>query len=1263
MAGQSIRSTKQDLVCMLLDEEAQPKALPLTLLSEITNGFSDELVIGRGGFAVVYKGVLGDHMAVAVKKLTKAYMHEEQFLREVECLMKVRHKNIVRFLGYCVESQGNVQSYNQKTVIAEDVQKILCFEYLPKGTLSDYIEDDESGGLDWRTRYQIIKGMCEGLQYLHETNIVHLDLKPDNVLLDERMIPKITDFGISRCFKDGQTRLDTTKVGGTLGYLAPEFYSNTITKKFDLYSLGVMITEIITGKRGYQDVANVLLNWSNRCDASQLEQIRVCTEIGFECYDLNPGKRPKSMKHIIDRLAVMDSSHVILPVAAQRVLLSVRRPMLCFPFTKRDNVMRSSLHLTNTTDEYVAFLLKKVNSKSKYRYFRPNQGIVPPRTNYSLVVETKYVDVLHLENMGMEDLVLCSTIIQHEQIHTWSFPKEFHHSNSVKHKVSLKAFLTQTTVSSSKGISPGIKDLPLYGGNRYVTSLDITKQWTIVGENSGRVHIWDNRTQERVHSMKVSWKKVTCVKFIARKELLVVGTKDGYIHVYNYETTMKTITSFRAAHWSLKYLAVHPTQPYLLSSHDYCMKLWDWDKGFECINNFEDEHSGKICQVAFNLNGTIIASASEDGLVKIRSLDSPMSNYTLYGHSSRVNSLVFFTCDDKECLVTGSNDKTAKIWDMRAKICIHTLDDFVSPVMCVVYEPNLQILITSSPDGLIYYWNTLHSNRLERIVDTRTYPGDVMCIACSMGRVVIGRRGGSALIVDIDNVNNYNEPELTGDTTWKVTPATSSLELQPLEICIIPCEDGPCAYLHLTNKTDEHVIFSLDIKEGIQFSTLSYGVAPPKSTCTFIILEDSPSRLSEGEEDNNNDYDYDYEYEYEYVVRSSIWCNTCKLLSGTGAELNNFFEEAKYFGNTVHEVSIKGEDTTSAEPVISPRVKITYVESCGDSSQKNRESYVDVYSIDAHPTEPWIITGTTFGDLVRLNYYPPAIPTDTTDGLSYNTEGFHKGVSISVSEDDLIGRVWVVKIIARNQWILAGLSGGVIRVYNSELDAITTFRAPGDDVYRICDMAIHPTEPYLVLSMTEYLFEKNLKTEVWGWDEGGQCTQISAGDDGDMMLINPDDSFVSAARHVIKQVRSPDSAKRPNTLSGHSEKVKCFHYFTRGDREQYLITGSKDCTAKIWDLEKKACIHTMAQEAIMSTVYSALSLLPHRPYLLTGTKLGTVQVWSSTDFRLKRTVNFSLRDGPILGLACFMGSRVVVAQRDAISIMEIDQEVEALASC
>ncbi|KAF8720687.1 hypothetical protein HU200_023589 [Digitaria exilis] len=146
--------------------------------------------------------------------------------------------------------------FGGRFVMADVRERLLCFEFVPNGTLKDYITD-ASSGLEWRKRYQIIKGICEGLHYLHEMCIVHLDLKPSNILLDDDMVPKIADFGISRFFDQGQSWVTATKLSGTPGYLAPEAYTRKITFKLDMYSLGVIIIETLTGQKGYSSVENV----------------------------------------------------------------------------------------------------------------------------------------------------------------------------------------------------------------------------------------------------------------------------------------------------------------------------------------------------------------------------------------------------------------------------------------------------------------------------------------------------------------------------------------------------------------------------------------------------------------------------------------------------------------------------------------------------------------------------------------------------------------------------------------------------------------------------------------------------------------------------------------------------------------------------------------------------------------------------------------------------------------------------------------------
>ncbi|PAN45489.1 hypothetical protein PAHAL_9G122800 [Panicum hallii] len=295
---------------MLLDECANPKRLPLSLLEAITNNFSNKREIGRGGFAVVYKGMLGNG-TVAVKKLsTTLDMHEKKFSEEVRCLLKVRHKNIVRFLGYCADTQGEMIGYEGKVIMADVRNRLLCFEFVPNGSLHDYITD-ASCGLEWRVRYEMIRGICEGLQYLHENHIVHLDLKPSNILLDDKMVPKIADFGLSRCFDANQSRDIASKLIGSIGYLAPEFYDRQITFNLDIYSLGVIVIELLTGRKGYSTVEKIVENWRNRLEISlqdtPLQQVQACAEIGIMCIDPNPENRP-IIQHIIKRFMELGST-------------------------------------------------------------------------------------------------------------------------------------------------------------------------------------------------------------------------------------------------------------------------------------------------------------------------------------------------------------------------------------------------------------------------------------------------------------------------------------------------------------------------------------------------------------------------------------------------------------------------------------------------------------------------------------------------------------------------------------------------------------------------------------------------------------------------------------------------------------------------------------------------------------------------------------------------------------------------------------------
>ncbi|KAM0889953.1 hypothetical protein ACQ4PT_027356 [Festuca glaucescens] len=299
------------------DESSKPDTMKLQYLKEITNNFSDDLILGRGGFGVVYKGIQQNGETVAIKKFLQPMPNFlKQFKNEVDLLVRLKHPNIVRLIGYCYETQNVHTNYNGKFISAELTQSLLCLEYAPKGSLDKYISD-ESRGLDWRTRYTIIEGICHGLQYLHEQikPIIHLDLKPGNILLADNMVPKVTDFGLSRLFDQQQT-MTTLITNGTLGYMPPEYIQGgTITPMSDIFSLGVIILELVTGHRDYPDVTRTssedfieltLKKWSDVLKKApgytslevDCQQIKNCIQIGLICVNPERTKRPTAAKVI-----------------------------------------------------------------------------------------------------------------------------------------------------------------------------------------------------------------------------------------------------------------------------------------------------------------------------------------------------------------------------------------------------------------------------------------------------------------------------------------------------------------------------------------------------------------------------------------------------------------------------------------------------------------------------------------------------------------------------------------------------------------------------------------------------------------------------------------------------------------------------------------------------------------------------------------------------------------------------------------------------
>jgi len=205
-----------------------------TDLKRATKNFSEKL--GQGGFGSVFKGFLNDSTTIAVKRLDGAYQGEKQFRSEVRSIGLIQHINLIKLIGFCCSHES----------------KMLVYEYMPNHSLDKHLFPCNANILNWDTRYQIALGVARGLAYLHESCrdcIIHCDVKPENILLDESFIPKIADFGMAKFLQRDFSRALTT-IRGTIGYLAPEWISGVaITPKVDVYSYGMLLFEIISGRR------------------------------------------------------------------------------------------------------------------------------------------------------------------------------------------------------------------------------------------------------------------------------------------------------------------------------------------------------------------------------------------------------------------------------------------------------------------------------------------------------------------------------------------------------------------------------------------------------------------------------------------------------------------------------------------------------------------------------------------------------------------------------------------------------------------------------------------------------------------------------------------------------------------------------------------------------------------------------------------------------------------------------------------------------
>ncbi|KAG2685197.1 hypothetical protein I3760_10G113300 [Carya illinoinensis] len=298
-------------------------------LASATNNFDQSNKLGQGGFGPVYWGKLLDGQEIAVKRLARTSGQGlEEFMNEVVVISKLQHRNLVRLIGGCVEGE----------------EKMLVYEYMPNKSLDTFLFDPvKRESLKWRERFNIIEGIGRGLLYLHRDSrlrIIHRDLKASNILLDEELNPKISDFGLAKIFGGDEDQANTKRVAGTYGYMSPEYaMEGRFSEKSDVFSFGVLLLEIVSGRRNasfyYNEQITSLLGFAWKMwetdniavlidpvisePCSKMEILR-CIHVGLLCVQDFAKDRPSV--HVA--ISMLKSEIIELPRPKQPVFTTIQ---------------------------------------------------------------------------------------------------------------------------------------------------------------------------------------------------------------------------------------------------------------------------------------------------------------------------------------------------------------------------------------------------------------------------------------------------------------------------------------------------------------------------------------------------------------------------------------------------------------------------------------------------------------------------------------------------------------------------------------------------------------------------------------------------------------------------------------------------------------------------------------------------------------------------------------------------------------------------
>ncbi|XP_044405341.1 uncharacterized protein [Triticum aestivum] len=663
---------------LLSDPSAEPIKLSYGLLKFITGNFSNE--IGRGGFGVVYQGTL-QNGEVAVKKISSVHEFSDKvFMDEIMCLKRAKHKNIVRFLGYCSESQGEVMEYKGTYVMAEVQKRLLCFEYVPKGNIQDYLEEklDEN---DWLIRYQIIKGICEGLHYLHEERISHLDLKPENVMLDAFMEPKITDFGLARCLVEGQSKVYTKIIRGTPGYIAPEnINTGEISLKSDIYALGIIIIKLLTGQN--------VIDFDNWYESIGLDspQVRGCIEIARDCIKVDQDKRP-TIGEIIRELHKIDS---MMTYDTGSSTPQVRE------------LMKTSVNIDGELNISTDDLYEQVQEMGGEMHLATLTAVLDSK--YETMTTTFAMDT---RSDKLEDLL--SEAFFPEARKSWfSAYRRLEVHPSKPWIMTLKTDAIYIWDYQTK------QKIKLDVDEAHSAKFIARKRWLVIGRRDS-IHVYTCPTFDQVEIVR---------KFdVFERELRDVRLRRCYTEVVVHPTSPYLLS-------------------YCHDSYDGpSMKLWNWDQNWSCTRTFDITSPTVLVQIMVNTKDTnTFATLDQDDRVKIWKFAFSQPIATLEGLKGTSMLENIFTYRGGRHLITAIFGSNAVIWDPHTEKCVHTLsiydgrrpDDKIVAVVC---HPKRPVLVTASKHRYVHVWDCNTYRLKKEYVNLSREPRELAFL--SSGRLVI----------------------------------------------------------------------------------------------------------------------------------------------------------------------------------------------------------------------------------------------------------------------------------------------------------------------------------------------------------------------------------------------------------------------------------------------------------------------------------------------------------------------------------------------